>query len=190
MNFYVFLLCLLFYPAYAADKTSEFTIANIPAWVELAKNEDVSSISDQESTSGVHYQIWDSQIKKNMDSVDYFMHISKKIVNQNGVENEAFIEIEFNPLCESLVLHHVNVRREEKDINHLKIEKIKVLQREKSLKMKHYTGIKSIHLILEDIRIGDTIEYSYTIKSKETNDNNNFYTKIYLSNTFPVHFFE
>lgn len=85
MNFYVFLLCLLFYPAYAADKTAEFTIENIPSWVELAKDEDVSSISDQESASGVHYQIWDSQIKKNMDSVDYFMRISKKIINQNGV---------------------------------------------------------------------------------------------------------
>lgn len=63
-----------------------------------------------------------------------------------------------------------------------------MLQREKSLERKHYTGAKSINIILDDIRVGDIIDYSFTLKSKNINDNKNFHTRIYLSNAVPIHF--
>jgi len=80
----------------------------------------------------------------------------------------------------------VTVKRGKDVINHLKDAKIKVLQRERELERKNYSGRKSISIILDDIRVGDIISYSFTLKSTNINDNKSFYTKVYLSNSVPI----
>ncbi len=186
MRVLIFLIGLLLCESYAADKTPEFVTEDVPSWVELVKEEELSNITDQESASGVYYQLVDSQIKKETYKIEYFTHISKKVINQNGIDNAALLEIEYDPLCESISLHHVTVKRGKDVINHLKDAKIKVLQRERELERKNYSGRKSISIILDDIRVGDIISYSFTLKSTNINDNKSFYIKVYLSNSVPI----
>lgn len=173
--------------SYASHKTPDFVIAPIPAWVKIIKDEEHSAIPDQETAHGINYHLIDKQIKKEKDVICYFTHVSKKIVNQNGVDIAARLELEFDPLCDSVVLHHVNIKRGTKVINHLSLAKIKVLQREKELEQKIYSGIKSISIILDDVRVGDIIDYSFTIKDSSPNINKSFYRKIYFSAPFPIH---
>ncbi len=183
MKFLIFFTIFLLFPFYAADKSPEFLIENAPSWVELANEEELSSISDQESANGIYYQLADYQVKKDTDRVDYYCHISKKVINQSGIDNAALIEIEFDPLCEALILHQVSVRRGNEVINQLKTAKIKILQREKSLERQHYTGKKSISIILDDVRVGDAVQYSFSIQSKYIHDNKSFYTTVPLSSS-------
>ena len=187
---WIFLIGLLFYQshAYAPAQTKEFTIEEIPSWVEQIKEEKVSKVPDPETASGLYYLLLDSQIKKEADKIYYFTRVSKKVLNQNGIDNAALLEFEYDPLSESICLHQVSVKRGEQVIDHLNETKIKVLQREKDLERNLYNGIKSINIVLEDIRIGDIVTYSFTIESKNPTLNKSFYTKVYLSNYIPIRF--
>lgn len=81
------------------------------------------------------------------------------------------------------------MKRGNQVINHLSPQKIKVLQREKDLEDYIYNGVKSINIILDDIRICDIIEYSYTLKEKNIQGKDLFYTRVFFTTSTPVSFF-
>ena len=74
------------------------------------------------------------------------------------------ISLDFDPSYQHMVIHDVSIHRGTNILNCLQPEKIKVIQQERDLDMNIYNGEVSAVIFLEDVRVGDRIEYSYTVR--------------------------
>jgi transglutaminase-like putative cysteine protease len=166
---------------------SQYKIQPPDSWVEVISSDKTSTTLETEISNGIYWALLDYQTKIDDKTISYFFHVTKKIINHDGIANAANINVDFNPLKNKVILHQVTVRRGNQVLNRLLPNNIKTLQREPKLERQLYTGRKSIHLFLEDIRVGDIIDYSYTMIDTYTNLSHRFFYDIYLSNSYPMH---
>ncbi|MFZ1072120.1 MAG: DUF3857 domain-containing protein [Verrucomicrobiia bacterium] len=93
-----------------------------------------------------------------------FSHEVKQICSYDGVQGGAQISLDFDPDYESLQLHWVRIWRGTNFLNQLDRDKIKVIQQERDLDQQSLNGRYSAVLVLEDVRVGDVIDYAYTVQ--------------------------
>jgi transglutaminase-like putative cysteine protease len=145
-------------------KTAEYLIEKPPAWVTQINPDTNAELPQNKQTEGVSYLLLDRQVLIQGSSRQSYSHIAFKIQNESGLENSSNIEIRFDPSYQTLLLHSVGIRRGDKTISKLVPSAIKVLQREKSLEQLIFNGAKSANLLLEDVRVGDVVEYAFTLR--------------------------
>lgn len=142
--------------------------ANIPqvlfekteSWV---KPVDISPASKANTEGSVRYLLFDNQIDIRTQSKKQFFHYATQSISEQGLTNISQVEVGFSPKYEELVFHTIQVLRNGERINKLDKSKLKVFQQEDQLKENLYSENWIALFILEDIRVGDVIEYSYTI---------------------------
>jgi len=156
-------LVLVALEAGAAQKL-EYKIEAVPTWVMQIVPDTAAELPQNKQSDGVSYLLLDRQVLIQGGSKQSYSHIAFKIQNESGLENSANIEIRFDPSYQTLSLHSINILRGDKTIPKLTHAGIKVLQREKSLEQLIFNGTKSANLFLEDVRVGDVVEYAFTLR--------------------------
>ncbi len=159
-----FTLFILYSNTLFAVPSQEISIAPAEDWIVSKEFELPKVIPEDIIENGVHYLLTDEQIsiEKNKP-VRYYRHYAEVITNQKGLEYSSQIQVRFDPAYQSLIFHALRIVREGKVIDKLTTADIKVLQRERELEELIYNGDLSANIILDDVRIGDVIEYSFTI---------------------------
>lgn len=150
-------------PAGAVAAVPEFKLEKTPAWVTTVSYDSNLPLGPDKQTDGAAYLLVDRQVLLKGDRRESFNHFAYKIQNETGLENFANVEIRFDPSYQKLLIHSVDVRRGELVMHKLTQAAVKVLQREKSLEKLVFDGSKTANLFLEDVRVGDVIEYSFTL---------------------------
>jgi hypothetical protein len=89
--------------------------------------------------------------------------LSLQAVDTSGVEKAANVSIHFDPSYQTLTLHAINLIRAGQLQKKLGSTSIKVLQQKKELEALIYDGQKSVNALLNDVRVGDIVEYSYSV---------------------------
>ena len=92
--------------------------------------------------------------------------ISTPFLDTHSVSKFSQINIDFNPIYQSLTIHRADVIRGRKVIPRLPGAEIRTINREKRLDDMIYEGILTASVILKDIRKGDVIDFAYTIKGR------------------------
>ena len=144
-----------------AGFAAEYTIGPTPAWVVPVTPGTPSANQASRGSDGVAYLLTDTQILAGGQRATYRRLVSSAL-NADGVDAVANIEIPFDPSYQKLVLHSINIVRRGRVIPKLATAKIRVLQRETELQTRIYDGTKTINVFLDDVRVGDTIDYAYT----------------------------
>ncbi|HEX5055651.1 MAG TPA: DUF3857 domain-containing transglutaminase family protein [Gammaproteobacteria bacterium] len=158
-----------------------------PAWVAPLRAEIGSTVPQAEISQGVYHLLVDTQVRADQRAdPEFFFHYAQHIVNQTGVEQSAQIYIDFDPAYETLVLHEVAIWRDGRKLDKLQTARMSLLNREKDLDELLYNGEKSLHLILDDIGVGDTLDYSYSIKGYNPIFENIFAFAHYMEWSVPV----
>ncbi|MGC1551111.1 MAG: DUF3857 domain-containing protein [Rhodanobacter sp.] len=142
--------------------TTEYTVGPAPAWV-VPTTPGVSG-ADQVSqgSDGVAYLLTDTQmLAGDQQRVTYHRLVSTAL-NASGVDSVANIQIPFDPSYQTLVLHAINIVRDGRVIPKLAKARIQVIQREAELEARIYDGAKTVNVFLDDVRVGDTIDYAYS----------------------------
>jgi len=131
-----------------------------PTWLSACKpyNKQPSLRSIE---GGYFFELVEHQVQVEKQA-DYH-HLVRQIVSDEGIQNGSEISVTFDPAFETLDFHDITVWRDNKPQNRLKSSAFKVLADEKELSDFIYQGSYSALCILDDIRKGDRIEYSYTI---------------------------
>ncbi len=150
--------------AQAAAPQAEYKIEKPPAWATQVVADTAAELPQSKQSEGVSYLLLDRQVLIQGSSKQSYSHIAFKIQNESGLENSANIEIRFDPSYQTLLLHSVSIRRGDKTISKLTPTAVKVLQREKSLEQLIFNGAKTANLFLEDVRVGDVVEYAFTLR--------------------------
>lgn len=97
-----------------------------------------------------------------------------KILDEVGLREYSNLHIPFNPDYQKLEFHSVVIHRGGQRIDKLDRDKMKVIQREKDLESGIFDGRYYMISFLEDVRIGDVLEYSYSLKGKNPFLDDNF----------------
>jgi transglutaminase-like putative cysteine protease len=161
----VVLLTLLLSTAVLAPRAraEQYRLAPEPAWVTkiVAPGRPIPSPT---ASGDVYEHLTDIQSNRAIDPPEAFYHFSSQAVNELGVPAISQIVAGFNPAYETLLLHKATIHRAGKDIPVPIQGHVKVLHREERLVDQIYDGELTAVLLVEDVRPGDIVEWSYTLR--------------------------
>jgi lipoprotein NlpI/transglutaminase-like putative cysteine protease len=136
-----------------------FEVAPAPDWVSPVP-EDASPAVDK---APLHYRVMDTQVKLGPQGASHYEHLVRVVNDASGLGQAAQIEVMFDPSYQRLTLHHVDVVRNGQRLSRLDRNKVQLLQRETQLERRMYDGRVTASLVLDDVRVGDQIDYAYSV---------------------------
>lgn len=159
-------ICLLLVSVPITCGAAEFQIAAAPTWVSPV---DLGAVDEElraQVSDGAYYLLSDVQVRSVHGDRVRFQHFATQALTASAVESVANIEIGFDPAFEALTLRAVEVIRDGKRISKLNASAVRILQRETELEALIYDGSKSANLLLDDVRVNDIVEYSYSLRGR------------------------
>jgi len=144
------------------SQEKNFSISrNNPSWIikidQTGGKPNLKDISDGYYSSLIERQ-------HHAELHEQYYHVIRQIVSDAGVQNGSQVSVTYDPSYQKLIVHKVTVWRNNQSTDKLATTKFTVLQNEKDLSRFIYSGTYDAYLLLDDIRKGDRIEFSYTIK--------------------------
>ena len=156
-----------------------------PDWVQpIAWAVPAASPSGQ-VTQGFEMLLIDRQEIVRAPAIERFRHVVYRLLDEGAVQQHSQIEIVFDSSFEQLTLHAVTVIRNGRPIDQLGRNRIRVVQRESRLDYQIYDGSLSLVLLLEDVRRGDVVAYSYTRRGTNPVFRGHYRAACRWSRTFP-----
>lgn len=169
----------------ASPPTSvSFDIAAAPSWVKTISLESGKVEKEDADHGGISYLILDRQ--DNVDASTYYYHEARQITSENGVQNGAAITVSFDPSYQKLVFHSIQLLRGKTAMNRLNQSQIKLFQREKNMESFLYDGAYTAQCELEDLRVGDMIEFAYSVQGDNPVKSGRYSNLFYVDWSFPV----
>jgi hypothetical protein len=160
---------------HAADPLAYTVAPTPPEWVKSAPvGTSSGDRASAEAAVGTEYVLSDRQIRVDGGWSDY-SHFIMRATNSAGVSDVSQITINFDPQLDRLILHSVLLWRGNDKIDELQHGRIEVLQRESDLEKDVLDGSLTFHLLMSDVRVGDAIDFSYTIEHRDPSWGNRFY---------------
>jgi len=170
----------------AAQKPSS---GSVPAWVTVNKLNYDDKKLDREAEDGYVDITYEKQVSLAEQSM-YVRH-SYRIISEAGVQNRSQISVDFDPSYQHLTFHTINIIRNGQIINRLDLDKIKTIHQETELNEFIYNGTQQALLFVDDVRKGDVLEYSYTLKGFNPIFNNKYsdeFTTAFLSPIYNLYY--
>lgn len=136
---------------------------------------------------GVFYAMIDKQIRV-MDGAqpEFYTHNAELVVNQQGLESSSQINVVYAPSYESMAFNSLRIHRKGEIIDKLASARMSVMQRETEMENLLYDGRLTANVIIDDVRVGDLLEYSYTKKGSNPVYKNIFAYGQYVEWSVPV----
>lgn len=157
MNYFIYLLILPFF-LLAAEHPS-FSIGQPSPWVIPVPYE-LAPATVKPSQVNLQYLLMDTQ--KHWDEKTSFRRLAIKPLTQAGVEELSHLKLLFNPAFSRICVHSIRVYRNGVWQDRLSTARQHILQREDNLEMQIYSGLLTLVYFINDIRVGDVVEYQYS----------------------------
>lgn len=144
-------------------QTDRARIAPVPAWV-VHEPYDAPGQPEEVFVSGGRCALLDdTQIDLTGPTRHWHSRHAERVITNAGAERAAQFTATFDPSCETLEVHYVQVRRGNQVIEHARPEAFEVFRRERSLERLVFDGRLTVHLVVPDVRPGDIVESAHTI---------------------------
>lgn len=167
-------------------QSQPYTIGPRPAWV-LPHDVSMGHISDTACISGgMAYLLVDRQYDLASHSMYYGQAI--KLTSADGVQQGSRFSASFDPSFQQFTLNSLRIIRNGEVLERLIPAKIRSLQREEGMDAYLYDGSVTVVSDLHDVRVGDVIEYTYTIKGWDPTEDGRFHKWLSLAFSMPVGF--
>jgi transglutaminase-like putative cysteine protease len=148
--------------ALAADPAVSIAVPS--AWVSPLPFQRLTKPDETNSGLGSRLLLRDVQI--NALTHETFFHQARQLLSPQGVQTGSQISIDFDAGRQALVLHWVRVLRGPNVVNELDLTRVKIIQPERDLDQYLFTGEQSALLILDDVRVGDIVEFACSIRGE------------------------
>jgi hypothetical protein len=137
-----------------------FDIGPVPSWVKpIEQGSDVGVGPDN---AGMVYLLADRQ--ENLQRNAFYYREVRKVVSEKGIERGASIFARFNPTFEKLVFNSIKVTRNGTVSDRLDRSRIELVPKEKEPDRLIYDPSLNARMILDDVRVGDVIEFAITVE--------------------------
>jgi transglutaminase-like putative cysteine protease len=154
-----------------------------PAWV-IPLEPDVSApVPAAQVSAGIYFLLDETQDDLLPGQAAHYSHQAYRIVNRSGTEHGGELQIDFDPAYQTLAVHRLRIIRDGRPIDMTGKVRPSLLQRESNLEYRIYDGVKTLSLILPDVREQDIVDYSYTLTGSNPVFGNRLSYFHYLQNT-------
>lgn len=154
------------------------------AWVNVKDVENIATPKSSSIANGAFLKSLDIQV--NIPLQKEYHRSVYLLMNETGVQNYSQIRVRFDPSYQAVVFHTIKLIRGNTSIDILKLNDFKVVQEENDLSRFIYNGTSTAFLIPKDVRVGDVLEYSYTIEGFNPVFNGSYYETFYFQGSSPV----
>jgi transglutaminase-like putative cysteine protease len=152
----------------AAPPKRAFVVKAPPSWVKTLPLQQTGSSASNEADSGSQYLISDHQIRVTNGSTEHYSRHVRKVLNASALEDLSQVQLEFEPSYQQLVIHHVKIQRGDLIIDALRPDEVKIIQLETDLNQRLYNGTLSALIFLNDVRVGDVVDYAFSVIGQNT----------------------
>ena len=180
-NHYVFALLFIFSFSFSY---AQIKIINTPQWVVNQSYEEKPDIDLDEISYGLLTLLSDEQI--HISKKERYIRFVRKITDNVGVQDGSTISINYDPTYQQLLLHNITVIRQGKTINKLNLNDFQTIRQESNAESYIYDGSLNAVANLSDIRDGDILDVSYTVKGFNPIHGNKFSHGTTLDDYQPV----
>ncbi|MHA6287966.1 DUF3857 domain-containing transglutaminase family protein [Maricaulis sp. CAU 1757] len=123
-------------------------------------------VYQHEPESGVRYLLRQIEHDARPAEPDYFFRLASEPVSTAGLDNVANVNITFDPAFQRLTFHSLQVIRDGEVQDRRDTTSIEFARRETRLERRMFDGRVTAIVRFDDIRLGDIVEYSYTISGR------------------------
>ncbi len=131
----------------------------VPQWVE-----DIA-LPETGTAQQTSLRLYDTQLLGG-DAPAIFIRRAILIKDQPSLTAAGQVPIQFVPEYQRLQLHALRVLRGSETIDQTKSAQVRFLQRETGLERGLYSGIVTASILVSDLRVGDTLEFLYTVQGQ------------------------
>lgn len=162
---------------------SNIAISPPEGWVNII--EPPLNVDIHPEATDVHYLLYDKQINATGEKKRYY-RMTYRLLNESAIADNGQQYFDFSPDYNTLTFHSFQVIRDGEVINQLSKERIQVIQREQDADRLMLDGRLSAFIILNDIRKGDIIDYSYSVSGTNPALKDTFYSYAKLQWSTPI----
>ncbi|MGJ8691301.1 MAG: DUF3857 domain-containing transglutaminase family protein [Thalassotalea sp.] len=147
----------------AGSQARKVIIAPTPDWVRRRNISFTDAIPKGEISEGIYYRLLDTQIKvEPQEEKAHYARYIETLVNKAGVDANSQLNLAYDPSYQKLVIHQLILHRDGQQIDKLATAKISVFDSETDLKKQLYHGELTVNILIDDLREGDSLDYSYS----------------------------
>lgn len=173
-------LCLI--PLLLKASTAKVILRETPGWIAHIKNHPNEKYP-ADTVSGYVLRISEEQI--HLEKKVRYVRIIREIVSDAGVGEASEVYLSFNPLYQTLALHKVILWRNGVAHNRLDLNEITVEADETDPVSRKYSNQHTAYLSFKDLKIGDKLEYAYSVQGADPVFGNHIFRFIYLQSYKP-----
>ncbi|MCU7846161.1 MAG: DUF3857 domain-containing protein [Candidatus Thiodiazotropha sp. (ex Monitilora ramsayi)] len=140
----------------------KYRITDAADWVIQRES---ASFEGLDRTSPSEFALVDYQDRISGEGIERYCHTVERINDESRLEDASLLIMELNDQQEML-LHHISLIRSDATIDALDPERIAVNERQRGLESHVVDGITTISYSIEDLRVGDVIDYAYTVVTR------------------------
>lgn len=168
----------------AALATQSFTVKPAPSWVRNFGLSTTPSTATPGTSSST--LIDDQQIRVSKNSVERYSHYLDRVDNTAGLDDLSQLRFYFEPSYQQLTIHYIRIQRNGSTIEALKASEVKMVQQEEELDQQLYNGTMAAVVFVNDLRVGDVVDYAYTVTGENPVLGGRFADTLYLAGTEPI----
>jgi transglutaminase-like putative cysteine protease len=148
-------------PAAALAQNSKPAVAPPSKWIVPVRSDGKFNLDPADPSTSLRWVLIDRQINAKND--EQFFHWVRQVLTPDGVLKGSHIAIQYDPSYESLTMHWVKIWRGTNALNRLDPSRIQTSQSERDVVDFLFSTEKPAILLVDDVRLGDIIDYAYSI---------------------------
>jgi len=133
-----------------------------PSWVKPLSVNLTAKKPKEAGDGGVWHLLADMQT--DVESQTRYHHYAYRFLSESGVQESSEQSFQFDPTYQKLSIHRLRIHRDGKIIDRLQNQEIKTVARESRHEQQLYDGRLTSMVLLKDVRVGDVLEYAYSIE--------------------------
>ncbi|WP_170431753.1 DUF3857 domain-containing transglutaminase family protein [Ruegeria arenilitoris] len=136
----------------------------------------------------INYLLVDNQIRFGETDTEVFLHYAEQLLTPSAVEDNSSLSITFDPSYQTISFHHLHRVRNGVVTDILDPSLFDMYRAEVERDKLIYNGEMVLAYLVPDVRVGDILDYSYTIHGRNPALGSNFSGRFQLQYGVPVQY--